>query len=81
MHHWQEGEPLVFDDSFQYEAWNDTLESRAVLFVDFARPLRQPWHWLNERLLDLGHLAPFLREANRQQPRWAKRFHRINVVD
>jgi ornithine lipid ester-linked acyl 2-hydroxylase len=75
IHHWREGEALIFDDTFQHEVWNDTDGWRVVLFVDFARPLRQPWHWLNARLLDLGQLAPFLREAARRQKRWARGFH------
>lgn len=74
-HHWREGEALVFDDSFQHEVWNQTEGERVVLFIDFARPLRQPWHWLNERLLDLGRLAPFLRDANARQLKWARHFH------
>lgn len=75
VRHWCEGEALVFDDSFQHEVWNDTDGERVVLFVDFARPLRQPWHRLNRQLLDLGRLAPFLREADQRQQRWSKAFH------
>src|SRR3546814_1185258 len=41
--HWREGETLIFDDSFNHEVWNDTDDWRVVLFIDFARPLRQPW--------------------------------------
>jgi beta-hydroxylase len=43
--HWSEGQALIFDDTFNHEVWNDTDGYRVVLFVDFARPLRQPWHW------------------------------------
>lgn len=73
--HWREGEVLIFDDGFQHEVWNDADGERVVLFVDFARPLRPPWHRLNERLLDSGRLAPFLREADARQRRWAAAFH------
>lgn len=72
---WREGEVLVFDDSFQHEVWNDTDGERVVLFVDFARPLSNPWHWLNERFMDLGHLAPFLRRAHRRQQQWMDSFY------
>jgi beta-hydroxylase len=74
--HWNEGEALIFDDTFNHEVWNDTDGFRVVLFVDFARPLRQPWHWLNQRLLRLCSLAPFLREAGAKQKAWEKRFYR-----
>jgi len=72
---WDEGKALVFDDTFNHEVWNDTDGYRVVLFVDFARPLRQPWRWLNERLLNMGTLAPFLREAGAKQKKWEKGFY------
>lgn len=74
IQHWTEGEALIFDDTYQHEVWNDTGGERVVLFVDFARPLRQPWHWLNEHALDAAALAPFLREANAANLRWMKTF-------
>jgi len=72
---WNEGEALIFDDSFNHEVWNDTSGWRVVLFVDFARPLRQPWHWLNRSFVSLGALAPFLREAGQKQKAWEKKFY------
>jgi aspartyl/asparaginyl beta-hydroxylase (cupin superfamily) len=71
---WREGEALIFDDTFNHEVWNDTDGYRVVLFVDFARPLYQPFHWLNERFINLGALAPFLREAGEKQKRWQDAF-------
>jgi aspartyl/asparaginyl beta-hydroxylase (cupin superfamily) len=72
---WKEGRALIFDDTFNHEVWNDTNGDRVVLFVDFARPLRQPWRWFNERLLRIGSLAPFLREAGQKQKNWEKKFY------
>lgn len=71
---WREGEGLIFDDTFNHEVWNETDGYRVVLFVDFARPLYQPFHWMNERLLNFGTLAPFLREAGEKQRRWQDAF-------
>ena len=71
---WREGEALIFDDTFNHEVWNETNGYRVVLFVDFARPLHQPFHWLNERLLNVGALAPFLREAGQKQKNWQDAF-------
>ncbi|HEY1788584.1 MAG TPA: aspartyl/asparaginyl beta-hydroxylase domain-containing protein [Verrucomicrobiae bacterium] len=71
---WREGETLIFDDTFNHEVWNDTDGYRVVLFVDFARPLYPPFHWLNQRLLNFGALAPFLREAGEKQKRWQDAF-------
>ena len=33
-----EGKSLVFDDTYEHEAWNDTDGTRVVLFVDVVRP-------------------------------------------
>ncbi len=72
---WSEGRCLIFDDSFNHEVWNDTDGWRVVLFIDFARPLRQPWNWFNRRLLNLAPLAPFLREAGQKQKTWEKKMY------
>lgn len=37
--HWKEGELMVFDDSFDHEAWNNSSEGRAVLMFDIPNPL------------------------------------------
>jgi ornithine lipid ester-linked acyl 2-hydroxylase len=76
FHNWTEGKALNFDDTFNHEVWNDTEGYRVVLFVDFARPLRQPWQWLNEQLLNIGVRAPFLREAGKSNPRGKRSFTR-----
>ena len=36
---WIEGECLIFDDSFQHEAWNKSSELRAVLITEIWNPL------------------------------------------
>jgi aspartate beta-hydroxylase len=36
--HWQEGRCIVFDDSFEHEAWNHTSEPRVVLIIDLWHP-------------------------------------------
>jgi tetratricopeptide (TPR) repeat protein len=35
---WVEGEPWVFDDCIEHEAWNDSDELRVVLIADLWRP-------------------------------------------
>jgi len=35
---WQEGSCLIFDDTVEHEAWNDSDLPRGVLLVDFLRP-------------------------------------------
>jgi aspartyl/asparaginyl beta-hydroxylase (cupin superfamily) len=71
--HWEEGKCLVFDDTYNHEVWNDTDGYRVVLFVDFARPMKPPYNWLNDRVLNMATLAPFIREAKGKQSRWEKK--------
>lgn len=76
VRHWEEGKCLIFDDTYNHEVWNDTDGNRAVLFVDFARPMRAPYGRINESVLNLAALAPFIREAGRKQTRWEKNFYK-----
>jgi len=36
--YWQEGEALIFDDTVEHEAWNDSNKTRITLMLDFLRP-------------------------------------------
>ena len=35
---WEEGKLLIFDDTIEHEAWNDSSEDRVVLIFDIWRP-------------------------------------------
>lgn len=35
---WEEGKLLIFDDTIEHEAWNDSKEDRVVLIFDIWRP-------------------------------------------
>lgn len=48
---WQEGKSLIFDDTFEHEVWNESEESRVVLFMDVKRPLPIPIRWANDLTL------------------------------
>lgn len=78
-HCWEEGKCLIFDDTWNHEVWNDTDGFRVVLFVDFARPLKKPWHWLNLFIMNLAPLAPFLREAKGRQKAWELKMWKSNA--
>ncbi|PTY02141.1 aspartyl/asparaginyl beta-hydroxylase [Opitutaceae bacterium EW11] len=72
---WEEGKAVVFDDSFNHEVWNDTDGVRVVLFVDFERPIRWPFNWLNKLVLSLAVFTPYIREADQNQKQWEKKFY------
>lgn len=35
---WEEGKCMVFDDTYEHEAWNRSDQIRTVLLIDFLRP-------------------------------------------
>jgi aspartyl/asparaginyl beta-hydroxylase (cupin superfamily) len=72
--HWEEGKSLVFDDTFNHEVWNDTDETRVVLFVDVLRPLPSPWSHVNSAIVKAIGYSPFVLDAKRNQQAWEKRF-------
>ena len=37
--HWREGELMIFDDSYEHEAWNKSGQERSVLMFDIPNPL------------------------------------------
>jgi ornithine lipid ester-linked acyl 2-hydroxylase len=75
IYRWREGEAVVFDDAYEHEAWNRTQAPRAVLFVDFIKPTRQPARFFNWLLLHLAVFTPFIRDGLDNQKAWEKRFY------
>lgn len=68
--HWREGGSLVFDDTYEHEAWNETDQPRVVLFVDFERPLHGVARSLNRGFTRLVAMSPFVREGVENFERW-----------
>ncbi len=79
IRHWNEGGSLIFDDTYDHEAWNDTDGVRVVLFVDFVRPLRFPASALNWVVLKTIAFSPFIGDAKRRQNDWEKRFEALKA--
>lgn len=70
---WHEGSSLVFDDTHQHAAWNETDQDRVVLFVDFPRPLPQPLagaNWLVGKVAQ--YLSPDVHETRIKSGRSAR---------
>ena len=74
---WTEGGSLLFDDGYQHEAWNDTDDTRVVLFMDVIRPLRRPAADANRALLKVIGASPFVRDAKRRHEAWERRFEAL----
>lgn len=77
VRHWEEGKVLIFDDTFQHEAWNHTDRMRVVLFVDLARPMRFPANLVNTLMTWVIALSPFVLGAAGGYLRWERRFEQL----
>ncbi len=77
--HWQEGRSLLFDDSYEHHAWNDTDGVRVVLFADVIRPLRAPADLLNRALISAIGRSPYIRDARNRHQAWERRFEALRA--
>lgn len=71
---WQEGEVLVFDDSYEHEVWNDTDEERVILLFDFDRPMRFWGRLLNRAFVGALKLTAYYQEPKRRMQTFEERF-------
>ena len=60
VHHWQVGGSLIFDDTYTHDAWNNSDEIRVVLFIDFKRDYIFPVNVLNNAMIRLIRMSPFI---------------------
>jgi beta-hydroxylase len=75
--HWQEGKVMIFDDTYDHEAWNHTDKQRVVLFVDMLRPCRFPASFFNSCMTWAIAFSPFVLGAAGSYLRWEKRFEDV----
>jgi len=75
---WQEGKVMIFDDTFEHEAWNRTDGVRVILFVDIMRPMRFPANVVNAVFTSVIAM-PFvpLTGLAGNYLRWEKRFEAL----
>lgn len=78
---WREGRCLVFDDTHEHEAWNDTDEARVVLFIDFARPLPSWLALINAATMQgAKYFSSDVHEARRNAVRFAAELARASKL-
>ena len=73
--HWEEGDSLIFDDTYNHEVWNETDGERAILFLDVKRPLPTPLSQLNDTLIHLARYTSIVQDAQQNQKQWSKRLN------
>lgn len=70
MLHWDEGRTLVFDDTFHHEVWNGTDELRAVLLLQFRRPVGPIGRLVGGLFLAGIRHSRFVQDARKEMGRW-----------
>jgi len=62
-----EGVALMFDDTYEHEVWNNTEETRVVLFLDIMRPMKFPFNVFNSAMMMLMGWSPVVRRMQKKQ--------------
>ncbi len=70
---WEEGKCLLFDDTYEHEVTNDTPEFRAVLFLDFDRPMDRLGTWFNRFILTIVQATHYVKDPIRNLAEWNRR--------
>ncbi|SEQ73417.1 beta-hydroxylase [Azotobacter beijerinckii] len=70
--YWEPGQCIVFDDTYPHEVWNDTNQTRAVLLIQFKRPLRLPGRLLGDLFIGAIRRSPFVQEARNNLAAWSR---------
>ena len=68
--HWQEGRVLVFDDTYEHEVYNNTDETRAVLFLDFDRPMDALGRVVNGLVVRLIRFSAYVKDPLKNLRAW-----------
>ena len=68
--HWEEGRTLVFDDTFHHEVWNDSDGLRAVLLIQFRRPVGLVGRLVGGLFLLGIRRSRFVQDARAQIGQW-----------
>jgi len=66
----EEGVGIMFDDTYEHEAWNDTKETRVVLFLDITRPMKFPFNIINSAIITIIGWSPTVRKTRNKQAAW-----------
>jgi beta-hydroxylase len=61
---WLEGKGFVFDDTYVHSVYNNTNETRIILFVDIERPLMFPFNHVNKGLISFSPFVNFVNNVN-----------------
>ncbi len=67
---WDEGQWMVFDDTYEHEVKNETDETRIVLLCQIERPLKAPGSWLASATMNYIKRSHFVQDAKNNLADW-----------
>lgn len=79
--HWDEGQCIVFDDYYDHEVWNDTDETRVVLFFDVDRPLRPLGRFVNRLMIAGIKRSAYVKDAQKRLKLWEDKLRDYEAPD
>jgi len=74
-YHWQNGRVVLFDDTYNHYAVNETDELRVILFIDYMRPMRFPYNLINSAVMKISWAFPFIWRPLLRHRRWSRKFY------
>ncbi|WP_306350410.1 aspartyl/asparaginyl beta-hydroxylase domain-containing protein [Flavobacterium sp. '19STA2R22 D10 B1'] len=78
IYNWKEGEIVIFDDTYDHEVYNNTEETRVVLFIDFLRPLPDALTEINLEIMNEIQNTDFVKQPTSKYEQWEKK-HLMSV--
>lgn len=72
---WRNGEFVLFDDTFEHFAVNESNQSRAILFMDVLRPMPLFWTAVAKAMIWFTRLLPYFKEPVKRHREWEKSFY------
>jgi beta-hydroxylase len=72
---WQDGQVLLFDDTYSHGVSNLGDQMRVVLLFDFLRPMKWPGRLLRWALFSVMRHTPYVQDALRNEARWSRTYY------
>jgi len=72
---WEEGKCVVFDDTYEHIAVNETDNNRVVLFLDYMRPLPRWLSAFNWLIIRMARYMPYFTTPIARHKEWERKFY------
>jgi len=79
--HWEAGRTLVFDDTFHHEVWNDSDQLRAVLLIQFRRPVGLVGRLVGSLFLAAIRHSRFVQDGRARLGDWEMAMRELEAAD